>query len=276
MRSWRLVPPLLVLCSCTLASEAMIDEIEAYEAVFDQSVLQRSTSIQSLVIPEPLVFDLVRDLGAKKGELEVNALFVVPLDGSDPTETEVAPEIEYVVWDDLAVELELPFSEGGLDSVKLAAQWTFGRNEPFIHGMQIIAERFVDLSAWELSLLYVPAYRFNETWSVLGLLGLGADVGGDVDDDWGWLLNGTVFADIGEQLTFGFEVNAIVLSGDEWSVRLMPQFHYAFNEHFVIQAGIGVFYLDGEGSVPGDPSAMLVPAGEGWFPQAAFRVIYNF
>ena len=46
-----------------------------------------------VLIPEPMVFDLVRGLGADKGELEVNVLGVFPLESSDPRETEWAPEI---------------------------------------------------------------------------------------------------------------------------------------------------------------------------------------
>ena len=104
------------------ASDTTLDEIEAYEAVVDQSVLQQRTPLQSMAIPEPMIFDLVRDLGARQGELEVNSLFIVPTDGADPTEAEIAPEIEYAVFDDFAVELELPFVEGELDSVKTALQ----------------------------------------------------------------------------------------------------------------------------------------------------------
>ncbi len=77
-------------------------------------------------IPEPMVFDLIRPLGAKRGEAELNSLGRIPLsrkarqvDGvSDPLGlvrrsqdrqgTEWAPEIEYALTDGLAVEFELP------------------------------------------------------------------------------------------------------------------------------------------------------------------------
>lgn len=45
----------------------------------------QDTSIQEIVsVPEPLMFDLVRDLGARQGELEINALAEIPLNnGAD-------------------------------------------------------------------------------------------------------------------------------------------------------------------------------------------------
>src|SRR5690606_26148017 len=58
-------------------------------------------------IPEPLVFDLVRALGAKKNELEANALVVTRFRRGRPT-FDWAPEVEWAVADDVAIELELP------------------------------------------------------------------------------------------------------------------------------------------------------------------------
>ena len=58
-------------------------------------------------IPEPMVFDMIRPLTAKRGEVEVNTL--VQRDLSGPRgEVEWAPEIEMAVADGFAVELELP------------------------------------------------------------------------------------------------------------------------------------------------------------------------
>jgi hypothetical protein len=62
------------------------------------------------IIPEPMVFDMVRPLGARRGELEVNVLGLVPLkrDGGAPA-IEWAPEVEWAIRDGFAVEFELPF-----------------------------------------------------------------------------------------------------------------------------------------------------------------------
>ncbi len=226
-------------------------------------------------IPEPMVFDLVRGLGARKGELEANTLVTLPFDSDDPVGYLVAPEIEYAFADDWAVEFELPFEEGGLAAVKLAGQWTFGAKPEagFIHGTQLIAERLVDVDAWELSLLYIPGWRFDDTWSVLVMIGATSLFGSEIESDVGVLANITVFADVRDGLVLGLEVDSAFLE-DGTSVLIMPQVHYELSEHWTLQFGIGVLYFEGRAVGPG-----LVPAlspADGWFPQASLRVVYEF
>src|SRR5688572_24541264 len=67
-------------------------------------------------IPEPLAFDLVRGLGAARGELEVNTLGVVSLRRPG---IHWAPEVEYAFLDGHAFELELPFANQRFGGVKL-------------------------------------------------------------------------------------------------------------------------------------------------------------
>lgn len=104
-------------------------------------------------IPEPMVFDLVRGLGAVQGEAEVNVLGVFPLRTSDPHGVEWAPEIEAAVLDGLALEFELPLENTHPEAVKFAAQYAFGTafNHHFIHGVQGIAEWFLDEEEWEVT-----------------------------------------------------------------------------------------------------------------------------
>ncbi|MHC4449971.1 MAG: hypothetical protein ACYS0E_07500 [Planctomycetota bacterium] len=232
-----------------------------------------SAPYASLDIPEPMVFDLVCELGAPKGALEINALAEIPLDGDDPTPWAIAPEVEYAALDSLAFEFELPIEEGELDALKFAAQWTFGQRGRFIHGTQFIAEYLLHEYAWELSLLYVPAYRFNDTWSVLPMFGIRSLSGRHVEDEVSWLVNTTIFADLTEHWVAGFEVDAEITPSGDFAVLLMPQLHVEFGAHWVLQFGAGVLYLDGGREE--DPPA-LMHEGRGWFPHVACRLIYNF
>ena len=95
----------------------------------------RLTEDHALHIPEPMVFDLVRGLGAGKGEFEANVLAEFPLDRTASREIEWAPEVEYAFADGLALEFELPFEDGELEGYKGAFQWTIGRpgGGRFIH-----------------------------------------------------------------------------------------------------------------------------------------------
>lgn len=67
-------------------------------------------------IPEPLVFDLVRGLGARRGELEINVLGQFPVGGSNNRKIHWAPEVEGAVTDGIALELELPFEGSELEA----------------------------------------------------------------------------------------------------------------------------------------------------------------
>ena len=70
-------------------------------------------------IPEPMVFDLVRGLGARRGELEFNTLSLVPFRHGGP-KYEWAPEIEWAVADGFAVEYELPIFDTRIVAQKFA------------------------------------------------------------------------------------------------------------------------------------------------------------
>lgn len=72
------------------------------------------------VFPEPMIFDLVRPLGARKGEFEANTLALLPLKGRRYN-VDWAPEIEYAFANGYAIELELPMYNGEIE----ATNWLF-------------------------------------------------------------------------------------------------------------------------------------------------------
>lgn len=212
-------------------------------------------------LPEPLVFDLVRGLGARRGELEVNVLALFPLGDAGEREVLWAPEVEYAVLDGFALELELPFEGSELEAYKLAGQVTFGTafRDRYIHGTQFIAEYFDATEVWELTLLYLAGSRFSETWSALAMLGLRAEKGDASGNDREALLNVNVFADVAHRLTVGLETNFAGGKDGGSELLLMPQVHWEVAEHFMIQAGLGGLLTRDET----DPTASL-------------RVIYTF
>ena len=145
-------------------------------------VFSQDKAIQETVsIPEPLMFDLVRGLGAKQGELEINSLADFPLNDVSNRGVDWAPEIEYALFNNFAVELEFPLNNFDLEAYKAAVQWTIGssKDNKFIHGIQVLGERYKHNDILELNFLYVPAYRFNEVWSAIGLFGIMLEFGAD-------------------------------------------------------------------------------------------------
>lgn len=91
---------------------------------------------------EPLYIDLIRDLGARKGEKEWNVGLGLT-DNYDFDSYEALVEYEWAPANNLGLEVELPFTlyspikgvpsdsipSNQLNSIKLAAQWTFFTNQ---------------------------------------------------------------------------------------------------------------------------------------------------
>lgn len=195
-------------------------------------------------VPEPMVFDLVLALGAERGEWEANSLFEYA-DTSD-TELEWAPEVEYALADGFGLEFEMPFEGGTLEAYKFAAQYTLGARPEagFIHGVQVIAERFRHDSFWEWTAVYVPAVEFNDTWSALTMLGARHASGGKIEDDTEAIINAAVFAKLNEHTIFGIETN--FARGDETEWLLMPQLHVELTHSWELQFGAGLEHEHGD------------------------------
>ena len=214
---------------------------------FANANAQSATTEDIVSVPEPLMFDLVRGLGARQGELEINTLADFPLNNTSVRGVEWAPEVEYALFNNFAVEVEFPFEDGELEAYKMAVQWTMGvsENNKFIHGIQVIAEtlRFDDLT--EFSFLYVPAYRFNAVWSTIGLFGVMLETGADAADKKSTvLLNASLFANLNAQTVIGLELNNTdptlqKIDDNEMSLLILPQAHYEFDSGWAFQVGFG-------------------------------------
>lgn len=231
-------------------------------------------------IPEPMVFDLIRPLGAKGGEREINVLGLAPLrqkskqvdNVADPLGLvrrspdrqglEWAPELEYAVCDGVGLEFELPLENAHLEAYKAAGQITFGTalNYRFIHGAQAIVQYGRDSSLWTTTLLYLAGVRFDKTWSVFGMFGSRAEVSGPVANKAvGLLSNVTLFADVTDRIVAGIETNFGQTLGGNTEILVMPQLHYEIDRYWMIQAGVGTRVTTGF-----------------ILPEAGFRIIREF
>ncbi len=211
-------------------------------------------------IPEPMVFDLVRPLGAKRGEAEINVLGLVPLARTTRTVDEVpdplglvrrspdtqgiewAPEMELVLRDGIAIELELPMENATIEAYKTAGQITFGTEftNRFIHGAQTILQYDLEPRLWTTTWLYLAGLRLDETWSVFGMFGPRAEIGNAVGGANVELLsNLTLFAGPSHHLVAGIETNFGQVIGGHASLLVMPQLHYEVSDDLLVQAGVG-------------------------------------
>ncbi len=109
-----------------------------YKQQIDSAFIQKvedSVEPDKVLHAEPLYIDLIRDLGARKGENEWNfGMGLTDFDSFD--EYEFLVEYEFAVIDRLGLEIEIPVffynsgSEGSrpdnrIESLKTAIQWTF-------------------------------------------------------------------------------------------------------------------------------------------------------
>jgi len=132
---------LLILLLCSIQLQAQIEERPPLtdlelDSLFIESVEARENVPLKILHAEPLYIDLIRDLGARKGEKEWNVGFGLT-DKKNHDEYLALVEYEWAPIDRLGLEIELPFTfhyrteEAGdvpqsrLNSLKLAAQWSF-------------------------------------------------------------------------------------------------------------------------------------------------------
>jgi hypothetical protein len=217
-------------------------------------------------VPEPMVFDLIRPLGVRQGEMEVNVLGFVPLrctrsrtpqfsfiTGADQSTQkratfEWAPEMEYGLFDNFAIEFELPLAEGRVEAFKVAAQYTLGTafDERFIHGFQGIL--FVDRTngAVTPTILYLAALRIDPTYSLQAMVGFSHEFGGEnLISPTFVLLNMALFAEVNAKWTLGVEANYFSGLDGAAGLLFMPQVHWNISEKSSIQFGVGTRAQEG-------------------------------
>lgn len=136
-----------------IASTAFSQEIDTqnYKEILDSLYIQEVEAKKEpakVLHAEPLYIDLIRDLGARKGEKEWNVGMGL-FDNKSYDRYEGLVEYEFAPIDRLGLEIELPFSffyntEKGsetpgskLDGLKLAAQYSFFVSEKLKTSMAI-------------------------------------------------------------------------------------------------------------------------------------------
>jgi len=193
----------------------------------------------SHLIPEPLHFDLVRPLHARRGELEINSLFARPL-GRQGGHLEWAPEIEYAFLDGYAIELEFPMEGRTLAEYKVALQGTLpGGPEAFVHGWQTIGRRARQTRGASVDGLYLAGYRLHPKWSVFSMQGVRRSRT-DEARSWQPLFNPSLFHHTSERLILGLESNFAFGPRNERSQLILPQAHWTLNRRYSMQWGLGV------------------------------------
>jgi hypothetical protein len=188
-------------------------------------------------IPEPMVFDLIRPLGAQRGEFEVNSLFrYSPRDR--PARLLWAPEIEYAFLDGYGIEFELPLENGHIDSWKGAIQGTLPGpwKKTFIHGWQALGEVSHQSKQSRVNLLYLAGLRWRQNWSAFSMTGVERER--ETSAAHAFLGNYSLFFHRRDTVTYGLESNIKGRGNSGRGLLLMPQMQFR-KSRLNLQVGAG-------------------------------------
>jgi hypothetical protein len=139
--------PIILLVSTTYSFAQIADAKK--DSLYIQQV-ENHKEPDKVLHAEPLYIDLIRDLGARKGEKEWN-LGLGLTDNLNFDSYEALVEYEWAPVDRLGLEVELPFTfysptngatndavpANQLNSFKIAAQWSFLVHEPMATSMAL-------------------------------------------------------------------------------------------------------------------------------------------
>lgn len=208
---------------------------------------------------EPLYIDLIRDLGARKGEKEWNVGMGL-VDNLSYDSYEALIEYEWAPIDRLGLEVELPFTFYGsqantprdslpsnsLESVKLAAQWTFLVNESnnvsmalgYIHEFELNSFREWGRPIFK-GLLYNPfliaAKRWGQNWHTLIYTGPRFEQRfGEIQVDLGYEFHTNLHYMVpGTRNFIGVEMNKYLVN-DDFDMTIRPQMRLGISDQLML------------------------------------------
>ena len=187
--------PLVLVCICIcicIAHSVYTQNTDSLSRIIDSTFIvqfeKRKDAPLKLLHAEPLYIDLIRDLGARKGEKEWNFGLGL-IDNLTYDEYEALVEYEWAAFNRLGFEVELPFSfyyngaglihdsvqqkpGSRLSSLKLATQWTFMVNEKaktslaigYLHEFLLPAFRNYNNEAGLTGHAYQPFFIAAKRW----------------------------------------------------------------------------------------------------------------
>lgn len=248
---------------CAFAQEEL-DTLKTQRQILDSLFIeevekQKAYQKPKVLHAEPLYIDLIRDLGARKGEKEWNVGFGMQ-DKRNYDEFEALIEYEWAPIDRLGLEVELPVSlysfrngnrdgtipSSKLESLKVAGQYTFLVSEKrntsmaigYIHEFELVAfDRLGKEEAFRGNIFnpfLIAAKRWGSNYHSLiytgpvleKAFGGRANVGFEVNYNVHYMVSGT-------RNFIGLEVNQEIHDGKSFAT-LRPQMRVALAENLMI------------------------------------------
>lgn len=214
---------------------------------------------------EPLYIDLIRDLGARKGEKEWNVGGGI-FDNTKYDEYEALIEYEWAPIDRLGLEVELPFSfylpnadtsntpSSSLNSLKVAGQFTFLVNEKastslavgYIH--EFLMPNFDQygkqsmLTGFLYNPFFIAAKRWGNNFHTLVYTGpmieqefdhSHTDIHFQVNSNFHYMISGT-------RNFIGIEFNKEIWNDGTFRMTMRPQMRLEINDHLLVGIVTGI------------------------------------
>lgn len=212
---------------------------------------------------EPLYIDLIRDLGAHKGEKEWNVAMGIT-DQTDFDRYEALVEYEFAPINRLGLEIELPFTfyselngagntpGNQLNSIQLAAQYTFLVTEKaatslaigYLHEFELIPFRDYGKDTWYKGNVFNPffiaAKRWGKQFHSLVYTGPEIEKSFDAGTETLWAINTSIHYMIPETDNFvGIEFNKSFEHGD-FDMTIRPQMRVDIAGAFLVGIVTGI------------------------------------
>lgn len=214
---------------------------------------------------EPLYIDLIRDLGARKGEREWNVGMGL-FDNANYDEYKALVEYEWAPVDRLGLEIELPFSfyyptndssdapSSTLNSLKVAGQYSFLVSEKastslaigYIHEFILPGFKSYGKASALSGFIYNPFFIAAKRWGTNfhTLLYTGPMIEQEFNHqhlDIHWQINSNIHYMIpGTRNFVGIEFNKEVQQNGDFNMTIRPQMRLAINENLLVGIVTGI------------------------------------
>ncbi|HRN79416.1 MAG TPA: HAEPLYID family protein [Ferruginibacter sp.] len=226
--------------------------------------VEKSKKPAKVLHAEPLYIDLIRDLGARKGEKEWNVGLGLT-DNNEYDKYTALVEYEWAPIDRLGLEIELPFSiyyptsnhatalASKLNSLKLAGQYTFVVSEKnktslafgYIHEFELTTFNRYKNYTWIEGNVYNPFFVAAKRWGnhFHTLLYTGPAIMHHFKNNathTSWQINSNFHYMItGTRNFIGVELNKTV-DGNDFDMTIRPQMRVGITDHLLVGIVTGI------------------------------------
>jgi hypothetical protein len=266
LRTYLIILSMILIKTSTLIAqvESEKNSNETKDSLYIEEV-ENKYKTDKVLHAEPLYIDLIRDLGARKGEKEWN-VGIGLTDNNTFDRYEALIEYEWAPMDRLGLEIELPFSfyyptetnentpSNKLNSLKVAAQYSFFVSEKLKTSMAIGYIHEFELTAFDnygkekllkghvYNPFFVAAKRWGNNFHTLIYTGPLIEYNlSDKNLTWNWQMNTNFHYMIpGTRNFIGLELNKEFREQNVFDMILRPQMRIGITDNLLIGIVTGI------------------------------------